>query len=30
VPFYTGAGADERYEPLCLGPSYVPAQISPR
>ena len=28
APFYTGAGADERYEPLCLGPSYIPTQIN--
>jgi 1,2-dihydroxy-3-keto-5-methylthiopentene dioxygenase len=26
VPQYTGSGVDRDYQPLCLGPSYLPAQ----
>jgi 1,2-dihydroxy-3-keto-5-methylthiopentene dioxygenase len=26
TPHYTESGADEGYQPLCLGPSYVPIQ----
>jgi len=25
TPHYTGSGAEERFEPVCLGPAYVPA-----
>jgi 1,2-dihydroxy-3-keto-5-methylthiopentene dioxygenase len=26
TPRYTGTGVDARYEPVCLGPSYIPAR----
>ncbi len=26
VPRYTGSGVDRRYQPLCLGPAYIPRQ----
>ncbi len=25
TPHYTGTGADEKYQPLCFGPGYIPA-----
>ena len=29
TPHYTLSGADESYQPLCLGPAYVPLQAEP-
>ena len=26
TPHYTGSGLDEGYQPVCLGPTYVPPQ----
>lgn len=26
VPYYTDSGADLNYQPICLGPHYIPAQ----
>lgn len=26
TPLYTGSGVDESYQPLCLGPAYLPSQ----
>jgi len=26
VPHYTGSGTERKYEPACLGPSYIPPQ----
>ena len=26
TPHYTGSGTDARYQPLCFGPSYLPAE----
>jgi 1,2-dihydroxy-3-keto-5-methylthiopentene dioxygenase len=30
TPNYTGSGADQRYEPVCLGPAYLPPRIPTR
>ena len=29
TPHYTDASTEKHYEPLCLGPSYIPPQIQP-
>jgi len=29
TPRYTESGVDAKYEPLCLGPSYLPLEIAP-
>jgi 1,2-dihydroxy-3-keto-5-methylthiopentene dioxygenase len=29
TPHYTGSGADRGFQPLCMGPSYVPATGAP-
>jgi 1,2-dihydroxy-3-keto-5-methylthiopentene dioxygenase len=26
TPQYTGSGVDRNYQPVCLGPTYIPAQ----
>jgi 1,2-dihydroxy-3-keto-5-methylthiopentene dioxygenase len=28
APHYTGSGVDQGYQPLCLGPAYIPHQAS--
>jgi len=30
TPHYTNSGVDRGYEPVCWGPSYIPAQNSPQ
>jgi 1,2-dihydroxy-3-keto-5-methylthiopentene dioxygenase len=29
TPYYTGSGVDRSYEPVCLGPSYLPSSLVP-
>ena len=29
TPHYTASGVDQNHQPLCFGPSYIPAQTSP-
>jgi 1,2-dihydroxy-3-keto-5-methylthiopentene dioxygenase len=28
TPHYTNSGVDRGYEPVCLGPRYIPPQLS--
>jgi len=30
TPHYTNSGIDRGYEPVCLGPRYIPPQLSPK
>jgi len=30
TPHYTHSGVDRGYEPVCLGPRYIPPQLSPK
>jgi 1,2-dihydroxy-3-keto-5-methylthiopentene dioxygenase len=30
TPHYTNSGVDRGYEPVCLGPRYIPPQVSPK
>lgn len=28
TPHYTGSGVDRKFQPVCLGPTYIPPQVS--
>lgn len=30
TPYYTGSGVDEHYQPVCMGPAYLPIQDAVR